>query len=97
MDVRASDDGTAALSAARADLETEPVGRNLVLTLLHGRASSPEPGRYWWAVDRSGSVVGVVFQSPPTFPATITPCAPAAVDALVDAIVDEGHTLSGVS
>jgi GNAT superfamily N-acetyltransferase len=97
MDVRASDDGAAALAATRAYLEAEPVGRNLVLTLLHGRASRPEPGRYWWAVDRSGSVVGVVFQSPPTFPATITPCAPAAVDALVDAIAGEGHVLSGVS
>ncbi|HET6776066.1 MAG TPA: GNAT family N-acetyltransferase [Acidimicrobiales bacterium] len=68
---------------------------NLVLTLLHTRVAEPEPGRYW-VVAEEAEVVGVVFQSPVTFFATLTPLPPEAVVAVVDVIADAGVDLPGV-
>lgn len=88
------------LARASAFLASRPVLHNLVLTLLCARAAAPEPGRYWTAT-AGDEVVGVVFQSPSTFPATLTPMPTAAVDAAAAAVAtdlaDAGVVLPGVS
>jgi GNAT superfamily N-acetyltransferase len=96
ISVSFTDDPARALSDAEHFLASEPVLHNLVLTLLHARVAHPEPGRYWTASD-GGDVVGVVFQSPVTFFATITPMPQDAVIAAVDLIVGGGVELPGVT
>jgi predicted GNAT family acetyltransferase len=87
MEVILSDDPAWVLSRAGDFLRSQPVLHNLILSLLHARVEHPEPGRYWVAVD-GGKTLGVVFQSPLNFPATITPMEPALVEALVDAVAN---------
>ncbi len=84
------------LDVAAAFLERDPVRHNVILTLLHGRVAHPQPGRYW-VVEADGQVAGVAFQSPLDFVATITPMATEAVAAAVEAVVEQGVTLPGVS
>jgi predicted GNAT family acetyltransferase len=84
------------LSEAGAFLASDPVRHNLILTLLHARVAYPEPGRYWVARD-GGAVVGVAFQSPLDFFASLTPMRAEAVAGLVEAIVDAGVNLPGVN
>jgi ribosomal protein S18 acetylase RimI-like enzyme len=84
------------LDRAGAFLASRPVEHNLILTLLHDRHAAPEPGRYW-TVEAGGDVVGVVFQSPLDYGATLTPMPAPAVLAAVDAIVDQGVALPGIS
>ncbi len=73
----------------------DPVLHNLILTLLHERLAYPEPGRYWLAKE-GDTVVGVAFQSPLDFAATLTPMRPEVVSAVVNAIVEAGVILPGV-
>jgi ribosomal protein S18 acetylase RimI-like enzyme len=89
--------GDAAETMARASdfLRGAPVANNLVLSLLEERAAHPEGGRFWTAAE-AGTVVGVAFQSPLSLHAAITPMAPAAVYALVEAMAEEGPDLPGV-
>jgi uncharacterized protein len=96
LSVRTSDDARRTLRVAGAFLEADPVRNNVILTLLQARAASPQPGRYW-TVDDGGRTVGVVFQSPRDFTATITPMSEPALHAAVDHIVGEGVALPGVS
>jgi hypothetical protein len=77
-------------------LASDPVRHNLILTLLHTRVAYPEPGRYWVARD-SGAVVGLAFQSPVYFFASVTPTRAEAVAGLVEAIVEAGVNLPGVN
>lgn len=77
-------------------LAGDPVRHNVILTLLHGRSAFPDPGRYW-VVERRGRCVGVAFQSPLHYFATITPMPDEAIVALVDHAVDAGIQLPGVS
>jgi uncharacterized protein len=84
------------LDRAGAFLASRPVEHNLILTLLHDRHAAPEPGRYW-IVEAGGAVVGVVFQSPLDYGATLTPMPASAVVAAVDAIVGEGVALPDIS
>ena len=84
------------LSEAGAFLASDPVRHNLILTLLHARVAYPEPGRYWLTTD-GGTVVGVAFQSPLDFFASVTPMRAEAVAGLVEAIVDAGMILPGVN
>ena len=93
--VERSDDPREVLDRAGRFLGSEPVLHNVILTLLHARVAHPEPGRYWIAAD-GDDVVGVVFQSPLDFPATLTPMAQAAVEAAVDAVATDGVALPGV-
>jgi predicted GNAT family acetyltransferase len=96
IDVRSLDDAGEVLAAAGPFLASEPVLHNVVLTLLHARVATPEVGRYW--VAGSGrSCVGVGFQSPLHFVATLTPMPDEAVLAMVDAVVASGVRLPGVS
>jgi len=84
------------LSEAGPFLASDPVRHNLILTLLHARVAYPEPGRYWMARD-GGAAVGVAFQSPLDFFASVTPMRADAVAGLVEAIVDAGVILPGVN
>jgi uncharacterized protein len=84
------------LSEAGAFLASDPVRHNLILTLLHARVANPEPGRYWVARD-GGTVLGVAFQSPLDFFASLTPMKSEAVAGLVEAIVEAGVNLPGVN
>jgi uncharacterized protein len=84
------------LEVAGSFLATDPVRHNVILTLLHTRVAHPGPGRYW-IVDVDSAVAGVVFQSPLHFIATITPMTTDVSGAAVDAIVDGGVHLPGVS
>jgi ribosomal protein S18 acetylase RimI-like enzyme len=102
MDIRVtfSDDPAWVLSTAGRFLASQPVLHNLVLSLLHVRAARSEPGRYWVAhrdkID-GDKVAGVVFQSPLTFAATLTPMEPDVTVATVNAIADAGIALPGVN
>jgi predicted GNAT family acetyltransferase len=96
MDAHLTDEAALVMDQARGFLEAEPVHHNLVLTLLHQRLAKPEPGRYVWVED-GGEVVGVLFQSPLTFHATLTPMARIAVDALVDVLASAAPDLSGIN
>jgi predicted GNAT family acetyltransferase len=93
--VRATDDPAQVLDEAGEFLEHDPVGHNVILTLLHARRAHPEPGRYW-IVDIDGRTTGVVFQSPLDWSATVTPMSTDAVGAAVEVIVAEGVRLPGV-
>ena len=89
------DDPARVLTEAGAFLASEPVLHNVIFTLLHERVAHHEPGRYWLAKD-GDAVVGVVFQSPLSFAATLTPMAPGVVAVMVDEISDAGVALPGV-
>lgn len=86
----------AVLDLAGGFLAADPILHNLVLSLLQGRARHPVPGRYW-VVSCDRRPVGVVFQSPLDFHATVTPMPDSAVDAVVVAITDAGVRPPGVS
>src|SRR5438105_1634152 len=91
-----TEDPAEALARAAPFLETRPVEHNLILTLLNGRLARPLPGRYW-IVGEGPDVVGLVFQSPHTFPATMTPMSSDAVAAAVDAVCACGVRLPGIT
>jgi uncharacterized protein len=91
-----SEDPAFVLSRAGAFLSSQPVLHNLVLSILHARVAQGDPGRYWMAMRRE-EVVGVVLQSPLTFPATLTPMEPPVAAAMADAITDAGIPLPGVN
>jgi hypothetical protein len=91
-----SEDPAFVLSRAGVFLSSQPVLHNLVLSILHTRAAQGDPGRYWMAIQRE-DVVGVVLQSPLTFPATLTPMEPPIATAMADAIADAGIPLPGVN
>jgi hypothetical protein len=79
-------------------LTSQPVRHNLILSILHARVARPEPGRYWVALDDAeGTAVGLIMQSPLTFPAILTPMQPCAIIAMVDAIAEAGVSLPGVN
>jgi uncharacterized protein len=94
--VGATEDPAEVLDRAGAFLATDPVRHNVILTLLHNRVAAPAPGRYW-TVETGREVTGVVFQSPLSFLATLTPMPEPAVEAVVDTIVEQGVRLPGVS
>jgi predicted GNAT family acetyltransferase len=94
--VEATDDPAEVLDRAGTFLATDPVRHNVILTLLHNRVDRPAPGRYW-TVETGREVSGVVLQSPLSFVATVTPMPEPAVEAVVDAIVEQGVRLPGVN
>ncbi len=95
VNVAFSDDPARVLAEAGPFLESEPVLHNVILSLLQERVATPQPGRYWVA-SSSDTAQGVVFQSPLTYDAVITPMPSDAVTALVDAIVAADVALPGV-
>ena len=95
IEVSFTDDAVSVLDKAKVFLRSKPVHHNLILTLLHARAECYEPGRYWVATD-GNAVVGVVFQSPLSFRAVVTPMLPEVIPPVVDAISDAKVRLPGV-
>lgn len=91
-----SEDPAFVLSRAGVFLSSQPVLHNLILSLLHARVAQGDPGRYWMAVQQD-EIVGVVVQSPLTFPATLTPMEPSVAMAIADAIAEAGVALPGVN
>jgi ribosomal protein S18 acetylase RimI-like enzyme len=91
-----SEDAGFIVRSAEEFLSSEPVLHNLILSILHARVASGDPGRYWIAF-HGEKAVGVAVQSPLDFPATLTPMESRAVLAIVDAITEAGVTLSGVN
>jgi hypothetical protein len=67
-----------------------------MVTLLHDRIACSEPGRYWLAA-KTDQIVGVVFQSPLTAAAVITPMPMEAVRRTVHAIAGTPAKLPGVT
>lgn len=96
IDVNAFNDATVVLGIAGDFLAREPVHHNLVLTLLHRCAATGDAGRFW-TVQEEDMVVGVVFQSPLHFFATVTPMTSSAASAAANAIADQGVALPGVN
>jgi hypothetical protein len=94
--VRFTNDPNRVLADAAGVLASDPVAHNVVLTLLHRRVELPESGRYW-IIETDGDPAGVVFQSPLSFAATLTPMTRAAVTAAVDTIVEQNVDLPGVN
>lgn len=90
-----SDEAAEVLDIAGDFLGSQPVINNLLLTLLHERVAVPEPGCYWVATE-GDDVVGVVFQSPPAYPALVTPMPQDAVAPVVAAVTEAGVALPGV-
>jgi uncharacterized protein len=91
-----SEDPGFVLRSAEEFLSSEPVLHNMILSILHARVASGDPGRYWLAF-QGEKAVGVVVQTPLDFPATLTPMESRAVLAIVDAIAEAGVTLPGVN
>jgi uncharacterized protein len=91
-----SEDPAFVLSRAEVFLSSQPVLHNLILSVLHARVAQADPGRYWMAIHRD-DIVGVVIQSPLTFPATLTPMDRPVAAAMADAIAEAGVALPGVS
>lgn len=96
IEITFTEDPRAVLSRAGTFLASRPILHNLILTLLHERIARSEPGRYWVAM-AGEAAVGVVVQSPLTFPATLTPMEPQVVAAMVDAIARAGISLPGLN
>ena len=88
-------DAGQALAATVEYLAGDPVGHNVVLTIMAERAAHPEPGRYWW-VTQHGRLEGVALQSPLDNSASITPMSVAALDALIAALAPEVPDLPGI-
>ena len=95
--VSASGDAGTVLAEAGPFLASRPAEHNVILTLLGVRAESGAEGRYWIVRDDSGTCVGLVLQSPLTFPAAVTPMPRDAARAAVEAIVADGVSLPGVN
>jgi hypothetical protein len=96
LEVLFGDDPAFVLSRAGVFLSSQPVLHNLILSILHARVAQGDPGRYWMAVQQ-GDTVGVVVQSPLTFPATLTPMEPTVATAMADAIAEAGIALPGIN
>ena len=92
----ATDDAERAVREAEPFLLSDPVQHNLILTLLEQRRARPEPGRYCIAY-RDDDVVGVCFQSPLIFHASVTPMPAPAIEPLVDTVAAIAPDLPGVA
>jgi|SRR5215472_2181094 len=98
IEVAFTEDPVVVLRIAGEFLTSQPALHNLILSILYARVARPDPGRYWVALDGAQErVLGVVLQSPLTFPATLTPMQTCAITALVAAIAEAGVSLPGVN
>src|SRR5215471_14025007 len=97
LKVSFSEDPAFVWNGAGAFFASQPVLHNLILSILHARVAEKTPsGRYWMAMQRD-DIVGVVIQSPLTFPTALTPMEQPVATAMADAIADAGVALPGVS
>jgi hypothetical protein len=96
LKVLSTDDPASVLRRSGVFLSSQPVLHNLVLSILHARVAQGDPGRYWMAIQQDDTV-GVVVQSPLTFPATLTPMETPVAAAIADAIAEAGIALPGIN
>jgi predicted GNAT family acetyltransferase len=93
--VEYTDDPQAAWAGAETYLLSDPIGHNVILTLLQQRMRVATPGNYWTVRD-GDTVVGFAFQSPTTYNPSLTPMSRAAVESLAHSIAAQGTDLPGV-
>jgi uncharacterized protein len=96
LEILFSEDPAFVLRRAGVFLSSQPVLHNLVLSILHARVAHGDPGRYWMAIQRDDTL-GVVIQSPLTFPALLTPMERPVAAAMADAIAEAGVRLPGIT
>ena len=89
-------DPTRVLALAAEFLGAEPVRHNLIATLLERCVRTGSEGRFWTAHDDE-RVVGITFQSPLHFFATMTPMPVAAAAAVAERVAADGVELPGVN
>lgn len=94
-EVRRRDAAAEALAAAEPFLARRRVDHNMLLTILHDRVASPEPGRYWCVRD-GREVCGFALQSPPDFSAALARVGSDVLALLVAAMVTDAPDLPGV-
>ena len=83
------------MKAAGPLLARDPVRNHLVLRLLKERAFHPSEGRYFMVID-GGSAVGLLFQSPLTMHAALTPPPKEHFEALIKEVGAAAPELPGV-
>jgi uncharacterized protein len=96
MRVELTSDAALVLREAADYLASDPIRHNVVFTLLTMRAQFPGETRVAVAYDNDAAC-GVVFQSPLSFEATMTPMPPDATDACVDALVAADATFPAIT
>ena len=89
-------DPVVALEKAAGYLGSDPVGLNVIWSILASRAGSGIPGLYW-LFELGDRTTGVVLESPPGHPAAISPMSPENAAAMAEAIANEAHELSGIA
>jgi GNAT superfamily N-acetyltransferase len=94
--VEALSDAAAALERGGDLLAADPIGLNVIWSILRQRADSGSPGRYW-LLELEGRIAGIVLESPPGHAAAISPMAGAHAAEMAEAIWVEGHRLTGVA
>ena len=80
-------------------LEADAPRNNLILAILQTLVDRPDiyPTFHLWIARRVGTPVGAALQTAPYHVVLAEPLEPAAIDALADAVVDDGHPLPGVT
>jgi GNAT superfamily N-acetyltransferase len=96
IEVEFYDSPDTALAMGRDFLIDDPIGNNLILTLLAARISHPQPGRYWVA-RASGGVLGMALQSPHAYAVNVVATDVRAAGELADGIAAADFVLPGVS
>jgi predicted GNAT family acetyltransferase len=94
--VEAVCDPAALMERAGAYLLADPVGLNVIWSVLRQRADSGSPGRYW-LLESGGSAAGIVLESPPGHAAAISPLSAEHAVAMARAISASGHHLAGLA
>jgi uncharacterized protein len=96
LEILFSEDPALVLGRAEVFLSSQPVLNNLVLSILQARFAHRDPGRYWMAIQRDNAL-GVVLQSPLTFPAVLTHMETSVATAMADAIAEARVALPGIT
>jgi len=92
--VRATTEAGETIERARAYLAHDPVGLNVIWSVMKQRADTGAPGRYW-LLEEGDDVVGIVLESPPGHAAAVAPMSREHAAYLATAIAEEGHSLCG--
>ena len=96
LHVDATTDAAAVIERAGGYLAADPVGLNVIWSVVKQGAGSGAPGRYWM-LEADSDIAGIVIESPPGHFAAISPMRREHADEMAAAISGEGHRLSGVS
>jgi uncharacterized protein len=99
MDVARYDDAEAFRRDARPVLQADAPRNNLILAILHTLVDRPDiyPTFHLWIARRDGAALGAALQTEPYHLVLAEPIEPAAIEAIADAAVDDGHPLPGVT